>query len=440
MKSAWLLFVVAALLGACRSVVGPDVSARPAAADGVNAHELVVGYRAGTPEIDRSRLRLDYAVLGVVSILPDVEVWRLADTVALRRATVGLQAAKATRFHEPNQFRPMARLARAWWSADQGTLDWQGDGRANADPRWHLKAARFDDAWKSTSGEGVVVAVLDSGVDPTHPALQGRLLPGIDELAARGIGDRWEGRDYQGRDGNGHGTHVCGLIGAAADAASGTSGAAPGVKLLPVKVTAADGQTDDVTIAKGIVDAVDAGAQVINLSIGGPTPSLIVLEALNHAFRQNVSVVIAAGNERRDVDYPAAFDGAIAVGATLDNGQVAAYSNAGEALVLVAPGGAMSPTDPGPQILSTMPTYPCLATVRFGVPQRYGPMAGTSMATPLVSAAAALLLSRETSLTPAQVRTRLAATAKDIGPVGFDARAGYGALDVARALLDGGRP
>jgi subtilisin family serine protease len=439
LKFAWLLVAVA-FLDACQSVVAPVVSGLPAPSSGDGSRELIVGFRSGTTEPDRSRVRNAYSLLAVVSVLPDVEVWRLVDGEALLRVMRDLQGASGIRVLEPNAARPLAKLSRPWWSARQGTFDWQGDGRANADPRWHLKAARFDEAWKLTMGEGVIVAVLDSGVDAAHPALRGRLLPGIDELAARGMQDRWDGRSYQGRDGNGHGTHVCGLIGAATDAASGTAGAAPGVKLLPVKVTAADGQTDDVTIAKGIVDAADAGAQVINLSIGGPSPSLIVLEALNHAFRKNVSVVIAAGNERRGVDYPAAFDGAIAVGATLENGEVADYSNAGESLVLVAPGGAMAPADEGPQILSTMPTYPCLASVRSRVPMRYGHMAGTSMATPLVAAAAALLLSREPSLTPAQVRTRLAATASDIGPAGFDPRTGYGALDVTRALLEGGRP
>ncbi|MNS14369.1 Subtilisin DY [compost metagenome] len=407
---------------------------------GAFAHELIVGYRGGTPNSARSNLRLGVPIQRVIPVLPEVEVWRFADATAVERAMAGLRSAGEIRFCEPNRARPMARLSQSWWSAERSPLDWQGDGRTGVDPRWPLKAARFEEAWKVTTGQGVTVAVIDSGVDANHPALRGRVLPGIDELAARGIADVWQGRDYSGRDGNGHGTHVCGLIAAAADATTGTQGAASGVMLLPVKVTTAQGDVDDVTIAKGLVDAVDAGAMIINLSIGGPDPSLLVLEALNYAFRKRVSVVVSSGNEQRGVNYPAAFEGAIAVGATLSNGQVAGYSNGGSELVLVAPGGAMSRTDEGPQILSTLPTYPCLVGTQPNMPNGYGYMAGTSMATPLVSAAAALILSREPSLTPAQIRTRLAATARDIGPSGFDVRAGYGALDVAGALLEGDRP
>lgn len=440
MKYALLLLLTCLSMSACGSTSELLPRALTASGSGAYANELIVAYVDGTSPEDRKLLRQRHGVGSITSVLPGVEVWQLSNPRALADVASSLRTSPSVRFEERNRSRSTAQFSHPWPPAEQGTLDWTGEGAFSNDPRWHLKAARFDEAWKFADGGGITVAVLDSGVDPAHPALRDRLLPTIDELAARGIPDTWNGRSYQGRDGNGHGTHVCGLIGAAADRASGTQGAAPGVKMLPVKVATAEGETDDVTIAKGIVDAVDQGAQVINLSIGGPEPSLVLLEAINYAFSRNVSMVVAAGNEQRGVDFPAAFDGTIAVGATLATGHVASYSNGGEPLVLVAPGGAMQGFDAGPQLLSTLPTYPSVATARQRDAGRYGYMAGTSMATPLVSAAVALLLSREPTLNPAQVRTRLAATAADIGPTGFDPRAGHGALDVARALLEGARP
>jgi subtilisin family serine protease len=313
-------------------------------------------------------------------------------------------------------------------------------GDPDFDKQWYLGECHFPDAWSATVGNGVTVAVVDSGVDPNHPDLKANLLPLIDEVAARGKTDNSFGVSFTGRDGNGHGTHVTGLIAAVAGNGMGIRGAAAGVKILPVKVTSAAGETDDVTIAKGIFDAVDQGAQVINLSIGGPDPSLLLLEALNYAFDHHVTVVIAAGNESRDVNYPAAFDGVVAVGALTSDGQVASYSNRGPKLVLCAPGGGKAGGWEGPAIYSTTPTYPCYITQSEGNSQSYGYLAGTSMATPLVTAAVALILAGEPGLDPAQVRTRLAAAADDLETPGYDDTSGFGALDAKQALDYGRRP
>ncbi len=116
--------------------------------------------------------------------------------------------------------------------------------------------------------------MIDSGVDPDHPDLVASPLPLIDEVIALGNHDVAQGASFDGRDGHGHGTHVSGLIAAVAGNGIGVAGAAPEAKILPVKVTPMSGETDDATIARGIADAVDAGARVLNLSIGGREPGL----------------------------------------------------------------------------------------------------------------------------------------------------------------------
>jgi subtilisin family serine protease len=185
------------------------------------------------------------------------------------------------------------------------------------------------------------------------------------------------------------------------------------------------------------VDAVDAGARVVNLSIGGSEPSPILLDVINYAFDQDVTLVIAAGNESRDVDYPAAYKGVLAVGGVTAEGKVASYSNFGDRLVLVAPGGGRPGLDEGPGVYATTPTYPCTATEYERIALNYDRLTGTSMAAPQVTAAVALLLAREPALTPAQVWTRLVASASRIGLLAFEQDSGYGMLDAAAALRQG---
>jgi serine protease len=301
--------------------------------------------------------------------------------------------------------------------------------------QWHLTKARFPAAWSASRGRGVIVAVIDSGVDPEHPDLKPNLLPMIDVVVAMGRRDNVDsGRlNFDGRDSHGHGTHVSGLIAARSTSPEGVSGGAPEAQILPVKVTPLSGETDDATIAKGIRDSVDQGARVLNLSIGGPEPSPILLEALNYAMLRGAVPVIAAGNDGGVVNFPAAYPGVVAVGATTESGQVANYSCRGEGLVLVAPGGGQSGRREGAPLYSTMPTYQAFGSsgARQGV--GYGTLAGTSMAAPLVSAAAALILSAHPEFSPPQVRTRLAATTND-RPRPWEPESGFCDLNTEAAL------
>jgi serine protease len=220
------------------------------------------------------------------------------------------------------------------------------------------------------------------------------------------------------------------------------------VKLMPVRVLNRAGQGDTVPIAKGIRWAADHGAQVINLSFefpSGITRQQIpnILDALRHARHKGVLVVGAAGNAAAQaVAYPARSADVLSVGATTQHGCLANYSNIGQDLDLVAPGGGQdADLDGDPNCDAEGPvgadiyqeTFTGTSPRRFGLPSGY---IGTSMAAPHVTATAALVIASGLlgpSPTPGQVERRLEATAKDLGAPGFDSRYGAGLVDAGRA-------
>lgn len=418
--------LVALLATACQTAV--PVATVATLADG----GVVVRYQANTPAAARDAIRLAHNVGAAQPIGLDAERWSLASPEAAGLAIADLAHDQRVKFAQPNYHRTLN------YDHAAPTLQLLGYNDPDLPKQWHLPRAHFTDAWASATGKGVIVSVIDSGVDPNHPDLKANLLPMIDEVVAMNNHDQFAVssgvENFDNRDGHGHGTHVCGLVGAVGNNGIGVVGGAPEVKILPVKVTTSSGDADDATISKGILDAVDHGAQVINLSIGGPEPSPILLDALNYAFNKNVVVVIASGNDSREVNYPAAYNGVISVGAITDQDKVASYSSHGQSLVMVAPGGGASGRGEGEPIYSTTPTYQCYITVAERRTTNYGSLAGTSMSAPLVTAAAALMLQVEPGLTPAQMRTRLAASAEDLGDQGFDEYYGYGELDVTRAI------
>jgi subtilisin family serine protease len=269
-----------------------------------------------------------------------------------------------------------------------------------------LQAAQVGDA------TGQVVAVVDTGVDATHPDLAGVVLAGTDFVSPGG-----DGRN----DPNGHGTHVSGIIAAVGDNGIGVAGLAQGAKILPVRVMGADGSGYDSDAAAGVVWASDHGANVINLSLGGPDRSTVMDSAVQYALSKGVSVVVAAGNDATPtadpVEWPAADPGVLAVGAVDSSGIRPSWSSTGAHLAVAAP---------GVDILSTVP-------VTTQDPSGYASWSGTSMAAPFVSAAAALLRHTQPGLTAAGVRSRLMATADDLGLPGFDSLYGAGRVDVLAA-------
>lgn len=272
------------------------------------------------------------------------------------------------------------------------------------------------EAWSVTRGAGVTVAVVDTGVDVTHPEFQGRIVPGYNAT----------NHTDNAKDDNGHGTHVAGIVAAAANNGAGIVGIAPEAKVMPVKVLEADGSGSDAGVADGIVWAVDHGAQVINMSLGGPGESKVLADAVAYALSKGVAVLAAMGNDgSNEKSYPAAYPGVLAVGATDNKDQAADFSQWGEWISVSAP---------GVQILSTFPTYQCNLN-EYGFPKVYAVLDGTSMATPAVAGLAALVKARYATLSPSQLKARLeAATDKVPGMSGFDPHFGFGRVNAVRSL------
>lgn len=308
-----------------------------------------------------------------------------------------------------------------------------GDGEAT----WNLEriGVRPQAPASRPGASQVVAAVVDTGVDPMHPTLKARLLPMIDLIGGDSFQRSGQSSEYRGRDGNGHGTHVAGILHA-------TIGPNNPIDLLIVKAIGHSGVGDDGTIADGIRRAVDwrdpanpqRRVRVINLSVGGKTSSRALDDALSYALKHDVLMVVAAGNRERDVDYPAALPTALAVSATTRQDGLASYSNRGATVGISAPGG-----DSDGAISSTWPTYLTASDLKKGLrtPHAEGTMVGTSMAAPHITGAAALLFAQDPSLTALQARTRLQTWSADLGPVGPDGYFGVGRLMVEAVLAKG---
>ncbi|UTW05606.1 S8 family serine peptidase (plasmid) [Amphritea atlantica] len=300
--------------------------------------------------------------------------------------------------------------------------------------QWHFDRIQADAAWGLATGEGVSVAVLDTGLMSGGPDGINSVCP--DALGATG---GWDivNDDSSPVDGDGHGTHVSGTIAQATNNGIGVSGLAYNACILPVKVLDDSGSGSFADIAEGIYHAVDQGADVINMSLGisaryGVTNDPVMDPALQYAAQNNVVVVAASGNDghRKNVSYPAIYPTVIAVGATDARDQVARYSNRGAGLDVVAPGGDTSRDDDGdPQ------NYPdgVLQETNIGSGWGYYFFQGTSMASPHVAATAALLLSHGAA--PDDIRSLLQDNTIDIYENGYDSTSGWGLIQAHDALV-----
>ncbi|MHC4745423.1 MAG: S8 family peptidase, partial [Planctomycetota bacterium] len=279
-----------------------------------------------------------------------------------------------------------------------------------------------------------------TGIDLTHPDLVNQLWQNPGEIPGNNIDDDGNGYkdDYNGYDfaGNGifplpgaedpipnddyvgHGTHVSGTIAAEQDNSTGITGEAPGTKLMAVRVLGGLGTGYTSDIADGIIYATDNGAQVINMSLGGPGATLTEYLALKHAWDNNVFIVAASGNDgdgSNAISYPASFLFAMSVGATDNSDNIASFSTHNTFVEISAP---------GVNILSTVP-----------VSSYEGGWNGTSMATPHVAGLAALLYSTYGDMTNWQARSMLQSAVVDRGRVGWDQYFGYGRTSAGQLLL-----
>lgn len=303
--------------------------------------------------------------------------------------------------------------------------------------QWNFRSTEtggigLESAWDVTDGSGVTVAILDTGIAYEHYGIYAK----APDLATAKFAPGYDfiNSDDHPNDDHSHGTHVAGTVAQSTNNSQGAAGAAHGATLMPVKVLAANGSGSYGAIANGIYFAADHGADVINMSLGGSAGSTLLEDALRYAHDKGVTIVAATGNGGSGtVSFPAAYDDyVIAVGATGYGAYLAPYSNTGSSVDLVAPGGDMTADRNGDGYADGI----LQETLNASAPSTFSYyfFQGTSMATPHVAAAAAMVIASGAATTPEEVQTLLQTSARDLGTPGKDTSFGWGLINVTAAL------
>lgn len=296
--------------------------------------------------------------------------------------------------------------------------------------------------YSSLRGQGVVVAIIDSGLNTTHTELSNNLWTNTAEQNNNTDDDNnnliddihgWNfiSNNDDLSDALGHGTQAAGIVAATANGA-GIIGIASQAQIMPLKVLDQNGNGSTSNVIKAVNYAVAKGANIINMSFGGPgADTLAMRNVCNNAVSNGTLIVAAAGNGNVDITThhfaPASISSVMAVGSIANNGTKASFSNTGNALSLVTPGARILTTRSGG-------TEENSNQVLADNSNKYIISSGTSFSSPMVAAAAALVIQQNPNLTVAQVRTRLQQTARDLGTEGKDTQFGYGLLDISAAL------
>ncbi|WP_212828317.1 S8 family serine peptidase [Catellatospora sp. TT07R-123] len=355
---------------------------------------VLVRLRPGASAADRARIasKVGGKVAGTVG---STGYLKITTKSAARDALKVLQGDPAVVTTALDQRRYPTKAPNDWlYPTDQG----------------YLSTIRMPQAWDlQSSATAVTVAVVDTGVDSRNRDLVGRVVGGYNSVS----------NNTDTMDTAGHGTMVSGIIAANTGNGEGIAGVTWNGRIMPIKVFAGEYAFDS-DIAEGVTWAVDHGAKVVNMSLGGPGENPMLHEAIKYAVGKGVVVVVAAGNEGTDEpQYPAYYPEVLAVGATDSGGNLTDFSSWGDHVDVAAPGFG---------ILSTYPVDPACDIDCYA----YGD--GTSFSAPLVAGVAALVKAKNPTFTPTQVIERIKTTARDAGPRGVDPYYGFGVLDAYRAL------
>ena len=390
-----MIFFLLACSSADQSPVLTDTEA-------YTAREIIVSV---SDDISLRQLQADFD-LTELSYIPQIgiAILEVDSTKDLKEVIAEINATEAYDFAEPNYMT----FSTAFSSNDP-----------YSSYQWHLENINLNRAWEYNQGEGITVAVLDTGVKANGVDGIENLLQGYDSY----------NRDNNPDDMNGHGTHVASTIAQRSNNGIGEASVAPMANILPVKVMSDDGYGDNIALAQGIIYAVDNGADIINMSLGNPYSSSTVKRAIEYAAQNGVVMVAATGNSyASQVYYPAAYPEVIAVGAARFDNSKSGYSNYGTGIDILAPGGDLSRDDNGDGYADGIlqETY---ENGRWTSPF----YEGTSMASPQVAGVAALIMA-EGVRDPEDVRSILHATAKNTGPAGYDSYSGYGLVNAGAAV------
>ena len=366
--------------------------------------EVIVAFREGHDQAGgRARGLAVVAELGT----PGNGVARLLSTGGrpVEEVLAELKADPTVAYAEPNYRVQLA---------DEGSVAAVGVNDPQTGGQYSLDRMRVRDAWSLSTGASNLIAVLDTGVQFSHPDLAGRLVTGYDFV----------NDDTDASDDNGHGTWVSGIIAANANDGYGIAGVSWSDKILPVKIMNGEGSGSTADLLSAIRWSADQGADVINMSVGGFPYSQAMQDAVNYAWSKGAVLIGAAGNNRREENfYPASFDNVVSVSATQPEDEFSNWSSWGPKVDVSAPGSSILTTN----------CYVCT----YGGHNTWGShtyISGTSFATPNTAGVVALMRARYPSFTPQQIVDRLIATVDDLGYPGFDVKYGRGRVNAYRAL------
>ena len=341
------------------------------------------------------------------------------------------------------EFAEEDRIASANITPNDPYLSSTGSWGQSYPDLWGIQKIGAPAAWNTSTGAGIIVAVVDTGIDYNHPDIAANVWINTGEIPNNGIDDDHNGYiddvrgwDFIGStytnpqqsndpiDHNGHGTHVAGTVAAVGNNGIGVIGVAWNAQVMAVKGLDDTGTGVDSTLDPAILYAVNNGADIISASWGGTTYSQAEADAITYAYDLGAVIVVAAGNNAADARtfYPAALWNVITVAASDPNDNLASFSNYGSKIDVAAP---------GVDILSLQASGTSLGPV---VSPGYIRLSGTSMATPHVSGLAALILSQNPNYSNEQVRQVIRASATDLGPPGYDLSFGYGRINASAAL------
>jgi subtilisin family serine protease len=284
--------------------------------------------------------------------------------------------------------------------------------------QWDMPMIHAPTAWDTTTGSpGVIIAVLDTGVDATHPDLAGKITTGAN------AGYNFVSNSTDTTDDDSHGTFVASIIAADSNNRAGIAGVCWACKIMPVKVLDSHDSGSSYNVAAGINWAVAHGAKVINLSLGASSGIAALQTAVDNAWAAGVIVVAASGNSNGPVLFPAAYSHAIAVGSVNSSGVKSSFSSYGPELDVMAPGEGV------------IGAY-CTCAGHAG---GYATGSGTSFAAPHVAGVVGLMISAGIT-DKSQIISRLESTATDIGAAGYDQRTGWGIVNATNAITGASTP
>jgi len=359
-RKLWWAYLLAALTG-----IGPLAAAQePADLAGQPIRRIVV-FRPGMPQAQAIVL-LQQAGAKVVQEL------HLINAVAVEFPSSAFQAVELNLTSNENVVRVDKDYKRRWIESEPATIEGVAlpslqsiiqpyrARPAKAALPWGINRVNAPAAWKVTKGAGVKVAVIDTGIDTSHPTLKPNIKGGINCVDANKADDF--------NDDQGHGTHVSGTIAGVGDA-KGVTGVAPAVDLYGVKVLDAQGSGTVAGVIAGIQWAADHHMDVANMSLGSDESDQSLADAVAAASKAGLAIIAAAGNSSGPVGYPAAYPECIAVSASDKSDQIASFSSFGPQVAVIAPG------------VNIYSTY---------MGGGYKTLSGTSMATPHVTGLAAL--------------------------------------------------